>query len=911
MNAIRSICLAVVITSAALFTASVALGKDLPVFPETPKRVLVINSYHPGYPFTDREMAGIHDEFESAALSVDLEVEYLDAKRIVTPTYWDLLAEVFRTKYSNQRPDLVLVTDNDALTFALQYRNSLFPNIPIVFAGINDYSDSLIAGEPDVTGVVESANYRQTIEFALRLNPGIRTFVVVTDPTTSGAAQLHAFQTDIAPIKDAFRLEVLSLKDLSFAELLEQLHALPSDSAVLLLQHYVDRTGQRFTFEDSMRAITEEVAVPIFTANDYRIGNGAVGGDVVSGQLQGKVAASLAIRILKGESAARIPVVKTSPNRLEADAFQLRRFGIPQNLLPPGTLVVNREANDQFQQDQLLIGLLTVIALLALLAAFLAVSVGRQKSAEEALKKNAESLRSIIESNPQAVAVFDRELRHLFASRRYLADFRISLKAIAGAPLETAFPKDSERWRTVLQKALDGGHSGSDNDYLVHADGTVDYLRWECLPWLDGDGETAGTIFQAEIITEQRLAQEALRKAKEDAETANRAKSEFLASMSHEIRTPMNGILGMLELALDSPLSPEQRSYIEIAKNTSDTLLAILNDILDLSKIESGKFEIHQQPFQLRDWLRDLTAVFKHRASSKGISLSGSVDSDVPDHLVADPLRISQVLINLLGNAIKFTDAGGTIRVRASLEKQEASLAVLRFSVADTGIGIPEEKQAAIFDSFVQADAATTRKYGGTGLGLTISARLVAMMGGKIWVESTRGSGSTFSFTLPVEVSAAPSETPSADSFEAGSLLPVTGLKVLLAEDNLVNQKVASRFLEKGGMRVVAAASGGEAIAVYHEQAPDLILMDCQMPEMDGFEATRIIRAEEAKLGRHTPIIALTAYAMEGDRRKCLDAGMDGYIPKPFNKDALLKTIRTVILSLKDRHSAKEGSPAA
>lgn len=446
-------------------------------------------------------------------------------------------------------------------------------------------------------------------------------------------------------------------------------------------------------------------------------------------------------------------------------------------------------------------------------------------------------------------------------------------------------------------------------------------LEWALLPGFRGQSESIavwlsvlgmmGTLLLSALIagltTHERRAselvvkrtqelEESRRQAEEAAQTAklaSAAKGIFLANMSHELRTPLNGIVGMTDLLLDTTLNKEQQEYVATVKGCSQSLVSLINDILDLSRIEAGKLAMATEPFEIRHVIKAVVSVLSAKALEKKIELATHVDPLLEDWFLGDRIRIGQVLTNLLGNAIKFTPIGGAIMVHARSAGEAEGKRFIQISVSDTGIGIPNEKLGLIFEQFAQADDSTTRTYGGTGLGLTIARQLVEIMGGTIWVDSIVGRGSIFHVLIPLGIADSPRAL---DATPISSQYQQESLSILLAEDNPVNQKLAARMLEKHGHRVTVANNGKEAVEIFQAQQDRspfyLILMDCQMPILSGYDATRLLRAHEAISGSRTPIIAMTANAMDGDREICLSAGMDDYLPKPFQREKLLELIQ-------------------
>ena len=662
--------------------------------------------------------------------------------------------------------------------------------------------------------------------------------------------------------------------------------------------------------------------------------------------------------------------------------------------------------------------------------------VTHRKQAEADLEQERYLLRTLLDNLPHNIYFKDSASRFIRVNRAMSEYFGLENPddAIGQTDFDHFREEHARQARLDEERIMNSGEPLVDREEKeTWPDGTDTWVSTTKLPLYDQQNQIIGTFGVSRDITEQKLAAQALQKAKEAAESANKAKSDFLANMSHEIRTPLNAIIGMTELVLDSNLNESQREYLRMVIESGDSLLSLINDILDFSKIEAGKLDFDHAVFDLQESLGDTMKSLAYRAHTKGLELACRIHPEVPSLLVGDVGRLRQIIINLVGNAIKFTDMGEVV-LDVNVREQRSDMVQLQLSVRDTGVGIPPEKLATIFQAFEQADTSTTRRFGGTGLGLAISMRLVEYMGGEIWADSTLGEGSNFQFTAWIELASgddiqplqprpvivsgtrvlvvddnatnriileemlvnwgmkptAVADVPTAmgllrESFRSGNpfglvltdanmpdydgfsladqvkqdnelsstvimmltsgdrpgdisrcdelgisayllkpikqselfdaivmALGVTAaedeyqrdratptdvppLDVLLAEDSLVNQKLAVGLLQREGHTVTVANHGREVLAAMESGRFDLILMDVQMPEMDGLDATRSIRSWEQGTDRHIPIIAMTAHAMKGDRQRCLDAGMDGYIAKPIRMKQLFQTIATVL----------------
>ncbi len=525
-------------------------------------------------------------------------------------------------------------------------------------------------------------------------------------------------------------------------------------------------------------------------------------------------------------------------------------------------------------------------------------NISARKRAELALTQSEELLRRVMDSSQDCINILNLKGELLWMNEGGQRIMEIDdFEVLRGRVWADLWPEDERQSALVAVEEARCKRVGTFSGSCPTEKGAPRWWEVVLTPVLSDDGEPQKILSVSRDISARKEAEVELLRAKKAAEDANCAKGEFLANMSHEIRTPMNGILGMTELVLESSLTEEQRGYLTMANSSGKALLGLINDILDFSKIEAGKLELEAINFNLRETVADLLRPLVFRAGRKRIELVTHIAHDIPDGLVGDALRLRQIVCNLTDNALKFTERG-SITVKIELEAAADGERCLHFSVKDTGIGIPAEKQGLIFKAFEQVDGSTTRNYGGTGLGLAIAGQLVEQMHGKVWIESQIGLGTTFHFTawFGVASSSLSSSSPvvNGDAPRTKGEKEKAGLRILLAEDNVINHALATAILTKRGHSVIHAVNGREAMEAATREPFDLIFMDVQMPEMDGIEATQRIRATETPLGMHTPIVALTAHALTGDRERCLAAGMDDYLSKPLQKPELFALLATI-----------------
>ena len=1002
------------------------------------KQILLLNSYHQNFAWNESVFRGLTDVLRPKETGIILHVENMDTKRVeFNDHYVQQLHDVFEHKFKGMKLDLIMVTDNNAFEFMRRYHSELFPDVPVVFSGVNNYRDELLNDHPLFTGVAENVDAKGTLWWALALHPEVRLVYVVNDFTSSGKAIAQGIRDDLKEF--APDVKVRFSGNLILPEIVAQVKTLPKDSLILFGSYHRDRMGRFYDIAEAVLAISEETDLPVYGLFDFDLGHGIVGGMLTSGYNQGQAMAQIALHVLAGRRPSDIPVLREGVSAPMFDYELLKKHRIGMENLPENSEIINRPRTFYTEHMELIwLGAgFTAVQMIIILA--LVANTSRRRQAEKELrrahqlleervrertgevKESVEALRTVFDASHDGIFIHDVTGKILDCNARMLKMYGLSADDIRDLSIardissrNNAVYRLSAIWRTVINgepqyfewKAR-RPHDGSEFDVEVylnrivfhgqeailanvrditvrkesenrirqslskfeailenslvgiamtrgrkfatinrrgaeifgyaprelighnlsllldtHAqveefirnsrkaltesgefnteqgfrdrDGNVVWCRMYAKA-VDPESLEKGVIWAWDDVTDQRRSQEELMRAREDAEAANRAKSEFLAAMSHEIRTPMNAIVGMTDITLQTDLSDDQRDYLKTVKDSAQHLLAIINDILDLSKIEAQKLTLDRVDFDLPFHVRTTIKGLEIQARQKGLSLRLDVAGDVPVCVKGDPLSLRQVLVNLVGNAIKFTHRGAvTVRVRPAEPATRAGddgLGV-HFEVEDTGIGIPEEFLDTIFQSFSQ----TTRAFGGTGLGLAICKRLIGLMGGDIRVESRVGSGSVFSFTAwfgqgvycPVQERWSP-EMPDA---------PTRPVRLLVAEDNDVNVMVTTLRLEEMGYAYAVAHTGLEVLDMLKRDPFDLVLMDIEMPVLDGISATKAIRSSTpggAIPDPNIPIVGVTAHALKEFRDKSLDAGMDDYVSKPVNFQELARIIARLV----------------
>ncbi len=1039
--------------SYAKIVAGIPLGDD------PRQKVLHISSYHPDAPWERQLKLGLE--------------KFFNTNRNVTYYNVPLYANRFHTGYERAKnayysirtmlladpPDLILISDNSALMFACSYYNVLFRNIPLVFCAASGDSSILWQLGQDYTGAWQKPSAAETAGQILKLYPNTRTLFVVNDYTDNGQGLRLEIERDLAGLGSS--LNIIYNKNAPHESLLQTLAALPDDAAILWGCYAMDSDGFYFTQEDIQSLIQARASAPVFGLTMDSLGHSQVGGKYIDPEKQGELGAQLALRVLAGEKASGIPQLTDTVrhNRWMFDTAEVERNGLNAGFFPADAGWVNRpptlyESNPQTFFLFIFLGAFAVLIIAGLATFTLAVRQKNQRLLET--QKNLHSAEELLDKDAEIIAAKERLDVALASSKAGVWEVDLENGQCFFDPstsalyeLKDASPLSIPRWVEHLSgKMVDF----DDPDYyklllnetivarnvipeakVLLENGNFRHIHNYAKTLYSEGGKPLRTIGMSIDITPRvQMAQE-LQQAKEAADAASQAKSRFLANMSHEIRTPMNAVMGMLKIAGNCTELDRIRKCLATAEASSKHLLDIINDILDISKIESGKLELFHEPFHLERLLRDVTRVISVKTAEKRQELQVRLFGDIPPRFLGDSMRLTQVIMNLLSNAAKFSGLETVIRLEVRCRERSGGRALLECSVADQGIGMTPEQIHNLFQAFQQADNSITKRYGGTGLGLAISAKIVHMMGGDISVRSAPDQGSTFTFTVSLAITDDAPDPEQAEAlrqaprmrvlildddhetadyfcsllirhgavcrgasagesleqilraFEVGGepvnlvlldedersaglierietatqknppafvlidgrgecplppdsgnstlsylqkpVLPSTlltalaealggkrrlapeieefcqgyhGKHILLVEDNDINREIVKALLASSGARITEAENGQEAVKTFTARPEDfdLVLMDIQMPVMDGYAASRAIRACGHPAGESVPILAMTANAFREDVEAALAAKMNGHISKPLDEKKMRLEIDKYLLSL-------------
>lgn len=895
-------------------------------------RVLYINAYHRGYIWSDGIEQGLRERLQASGKKIDVYVEFLDTKRFPDLAYLAKLAEVFALKHGKVSYDAIIVSDNAAFEFAVTNREWLFPRTPLVFCGYNTFRPEALKGITNVTGVNEEIDFAGTIDMALAVHPKTRTLVFITsDYYSAGQRNQDVVETTLIPAYRG-RYQIVQLKNLYLQELEQRLSALSPNTLVFIFGEPLDnRDAQFMAPEEFYRRAAAASTAPAYGFWDFILNTGMMGGRIITGPDQGRMVAELTLKILEGTPADSIPVVMNTPTSSIFDFNAMRRFKISERELPAGSIVINRP--DTFYHKYkpyvwITISVFVLLSILSLILAFLLrqshrlsdslhTEVVERQKAEDELQQHRERLEEVVADRTAQLRERENRLRTIFemsqagimqadprgvitfANQRMADLFKCHLPELIGSTYpEHIYPDEQEAGDQNMRRLIAGEIDTVDLErHYLCADGSDFWGLLNARRMEDEHGHFLSLVGIIADITARKQAEAVLQQAKDAADAANQAKSAFLANMSHELRTPLNAILGFARILARHPETPRASDYAMTILHSGEHLLTLINQVLDLSKIEAGHITLNIKNIDLFRFLEEVEDLFAMKAQQKGLRLIVTHTPDVPPYVRTDDVKLRQVLINLVSNAIKFTQTGGvTVRVTCQEGKSgtftsQGSALMLLFEIEDTGPGITPEEQSFLFKAFTQTTTGRQAQEG-TGLGLAISRKFVQLLGGDIRVSSEVGCGATFSFHILAERAAESDAARPLPARQAIALAPGQPYyRILIVDDNPENRKLLMTLLApfapaidsgQGGLELREAQNGQEALELWQTWQPHLIWMDLRMPVLDGDQATQQIKATPQ--GRQTKVIVVSASVVDDDREAVFAAGCDDFLRKPFQE---------------------------
>ncbi len=737
------------------------IGLMLPFFPlysyanssqTASKNILVVHSYHKGFTWTDNIDIGLNQILASPDCLINCKIyhEYLDAKRFNLTQREQGILHSWQLKYSNLTIDVIITSDDDAFQLMLTHREQFKPNIPIVFCGVNNYPQyitTILTNQHNYTSVTEGFDLAATLNAAVTMLPNTNTVYIINDTSTTGLANKHRFELVKPQLKG--NNSYVFLENLSMESLEKQVSTLPKNSFLLLLTYNKDALNQYYDYETLGKIISRAANVPVFVVWDFYLGTGVTGGKVVSGVEQGRMAANIASRILRGTPADSIPVVTESPNKFLFDYQQTQKFGLNAAILNQPVTYLNKPENliNRYRTE---ITIIVLAFILLTITIIILIIINRKKAiAERRLRVSKRKILSIIENSNQGFAELDNLNRIVYANARFCQIFECHLHQVLSHYLYQIIPEPNF---PALLNAIEEcqQHNTATHETSINITNSVTKYVVFSLVNAPVERTTDKAIFLfVNDISRLKANETELIRAKEKAEASDKLKSAFLANMSHEIRTPMNAILGFSELLTHPDVDDISRTlYINTIQTSGHALMALINDILDISKIAAGQLSIFTNPVILKSVFDNLYITFTEYRKSinkEHIALEAEPCCETMT-ILTDNFRLNQILSNLLNNAFKFTEQG-TIKFGCKPQSKNEFL----FYVSDTGIGFPKEMETTIFERFIKIENLNNQVYRGAGLGLSISKNLVELLGGKIWCESTEGKGTTFYFTIKTQ----------------------------------------------------------------------------------------------------------------------------------------------------------------